>query len=423
MQEYYINKIMRIEDEHLKVKRILWIDNVAEVHICFTQGYHECPKCGQKTCKVHDYRMRRIKHGVINGYKVFLNYKRRRYVCKHCGTRFPEPNTIVTPYGKISNNTKRHLLKEAETVQSFKAIGNRYNVSTSTAIRHIDRHINPKRLKLTETISIDEFKKTNLGYGKYALILCDPIEKKIIDVMKNRRTDWLVNYFQQIPVEERTKVKNVVMDLWAPYKSIVKHYFPNARIIADVFHFSRYIYWAFNDVRIRVMNSFKRDSTPYKILKKHWKIFLKSPNQLKDNYHYNSLIEESVNDLMIHDYAANLHPDLEEAFQLKDFFQSGIQSISYPQAEAFINEFIGHLRNAHTKEFKEIKKTFINWKQEIIASFDRHPVTKKKMTNGTVEGINNFIKVIKRVSYGYKNFNRFRARILFLYNKDYNMIG
>jgi len=423
MQEYYINKIMRIEDEHLKVKRIQTIDNVMEVSIDFIQGYHTCPKCGQKTCKIHDYRLRRIKHGVINGYKVFLNYKRRRYVCKYCGTRFPEPNTFVTRFAKISNNTKRHLLKEAESVQSFTSIGIRHNVSTSTAIRHIDRHINPKRLNLPETISIDEFKKTNLGYGKYAFIVCDPIEKKIIDVIRNRRTDWLINYFQQIPVLERSRVKNVVMDLWAPYKSIVKHYFPNARIIADVFHFSRYIYWAFNDVRIRVMNSFKRDSIPYKMLKKHWKIFLKSPGQLSDSYHYHTLLDENMNDLMIHDYAANLHPDLEEAFQLKDFFQSGIQSISYPEAKGFIDQFIGQLRNAHTKEFKEIKKTFINWKQEIIESFDLHPVTNKKMTNGTVEGINNFIKVIKRVSYGYKNFTRFRSRILFLYNKEYNMIG
>ena len=423
MQEYYINKVMRIEDEHLKVRHIQTIDNVMEISIDFTQGYHACPKCGQKTCKVHDYRLRRIKHGVINGYKVYLNYKRRRYSCKHCGTRFPEPNTFVTRFAKISNNTKRHLLKEAESVQSFKSIGIRHNVSTSTAIRHIDRHIDPKRLTLSETISIDEFKKTNLGYGKYAFIICNPIEKKIIDVMKNRRTDWLVNYFQQIPAQERSKVKNVVMDLWAPYRMIVKHYFSNARIIADVFHFSRYIYWAFNDVRIRVMNSFKRDSIPYKMLKKHWKIFLKSPDQLSDIYHYQTLLGENVNDLMIHDYAANLHPDLEEAFQLKDFFQSGIQSISYQEAEGFIDQFIELLRNAHTKEFKEIKKTFIHWKQEIIASFDHHPVTNKKMTNGTVEGINNFIKVIKRVSYGFSNFKRFRARILFLYNKDYSMIG
>jgi len=423
MQEYYINNLLRIKDEHLKVRRVEIVDNIMEIHIDFTQGYHACPKCQLKTCKIHDYRMRRIKHGIINGYKAYLNYKRRRYVCKRCKTRFPEPNTFVTKFAKISNVTKLHILEEAKSVQTFKSIAKRLNISNSTAIRHIDKHVNASRLQLPETIAIDEFKKTNLGYGKYALIICDPIEKKVIDVMKNRRTDWLINYFGQIPLEEKKRVRNVIMDLWAPYRSIVKNFFPNARIIADVFHFSRYIYWAFNDVRIRVMNTFKRDSVPYRMLKKHWKVFLKSPDQLKCDYRYIRALDENMNDLMIHDYAANLHPDLEEAFQIKDFFQKGLKETAYPDAEAFINAFIQMLRGAHTKEFKEIKKTFINWKSEIINSFDLHPITQKKMTNGTVEGINNYIKVIKRVSYGFRNFNRFRSRILFLYNKSYAMLG
>lgn len=423
MQEYYIKNLLRIKDEHLKVRRIETIDQVMEVHIDYTQGYHTCPKCELKTSRVHDYRIKRIKHGVINGFKVYLNYKRRRYVCKSCGTRFPEPNTFVTRFSKISNVTKHHILKEAQSVQSFKSIAERLNISPSTAIRHIDRHVNPGRLQLSETIAIDEFKKTNLGYGKYALILCDPIEKKIIDVMKNRRTDWLVNYFGQIPLEERRRVKNVIMDLWAPYKTIVMSHFPNARIIADVFHFSRYIYWAFNDVRIRVMNSFRRDSIAYPMLKKHWKILLKSPDQLKGDYRYIRALNENMNDFMIHDYAANLHPDLEEAFIIKDFFQKGVKETPYQGAEAFVDEFIGMLRGARTKEFREIKKTFIHWKHEIMNSFYLHPTTHKRMTNGTIEGINNYIKVIKRISYGFRNFSRFRSRILFLYNKSYPMLG
>lgn len=423
MHEYYIKKLLRFEDKQLKVRRIETLDTTMEIHLEYTQGYQTCPKCQAKTCKVHDYRKRRIKHGVINGYKAYLNYRRRRYVCKACGTRFPEPNAFVTRFAKISNVTKLHIIDEAKEVQTFKSIAQRLNISLSTAIRHVDRHIHPSRLQLPETLAIDEFKKTNLGYGKYAFILCDPIENRIIDVMKNRRTDWLMNYFGQIPLEERRRVKNVIMDLWAPYRSIVKTFFPNARIIADVFHFSRYIYWAFNDVRIRVMNTFARDSIPYHMLKKHWKVFLKSPDQLREDYRYIRTLGETMNDLMIHDYAANLHPDLEEAFILKDFFQKGVKETPYRDAGAFIDEFIDLLRGAHTREFKEIKKTFTHWRDEIIHSFDIHPATGKKMTNGTVEGINNFIKVVKRISYGFRNFSRFRARILFLYNKTYPVIG
>ncbi|QIK57042.1 transposase [Erysipelothrix sp. HDW6A] len=37
-------------------------------------------------------------------------------------------------------------------------------------------------------------------------------------------------------------------------------------------------------------------------------------------------------------------------------------------------------------------------------------------TNGPLEGTNNLIKVIKRVAFGYRDFNNFRSRILLTTN-------
>jgi len=37
---------------------------------------------------------------------------------------------------------------------------------------------------------------------------------------------------------------------------------------------------------------------------------------------------------------------------------------------------------------------------------------KHKYHNGFIEGNNNFIKVIKRISFGFRNFSRFKARIM-----------
>ncbi|SHG76586.1 Transposase [Virgibacillus chiguensis] len=52
------------------------------------------------------------------------------------------------------------------------------------------------------------------------------------------------------------------------------------------------------------------------------------------------------------------------------------------------------------------KKTFLRWKQEILQSF-MHP-----FNNGYIEGINNTIKVLKRDSFGIKNFQRLKHKIL-----------
>ena len=39
-----------------------------------------------------------------------------------------------------------------------------------------------------------------------------------------------------------------------------------------------------------------------------------------------------------------------------------------------------------------------------------------KYSNGKLEGTNNLIKVIKRIAFGYRNFDNFRSRILLICN-------
>ena len=51
---------------------------------------------------------------------------------------------------------------------------------------------------------------------------------------------------------------------------------------------------------------------------------------------------------------------------------------------------------------------FYNWKTEIANIID------ERISNGFIEGSNNKIKVLKRISYGVRNIDRFRNRILYL---------
>lgn len=57
-------------------------------------------------------------------------------------------------------------------------------------------------------------------------------------------------------------------------------------------------------------------------------------------------------------------------------------------------------------EFKEFITAMHNWATPILNSFQH------KYTNGFTEGCNNTIKVIKRISYGYRNFFHLKKRIL-----------
>ena len=65
--------------------------------------------------------------------------------------------------------------------------------------------------------------------------------------------------------------------------------------------------------------------------------------------------------------------------------------------------------NSGLKSFGDCAKTMQNWSTGILNSFDC------PYTNGFTEGVNNKIKVIKRNAYGYRNFERFRKRILHIF--------
>ena len=43
------------------------------------------------------------------------------------------------------------------------------------------------------------------------------------------------------------------------------------------------------------------------------------------------------------------------------------------------------------------------------------------VTNGFTEGCNNKIKVLKRIAYGYQNFDRFRNRILHIFSYQFSV--
>ena len=77
-----------------------------------------------------------------------------------------------------------------------------------------------------------------------------------------------------------------------------------------------------------------------------------------------------------------------------------------------LKDFIDLCRASEIEEFIEASNTIENWLDYIVNSF-----IDKRYTNGFTEGTNNKIKVVKRNACGYKNFNFFRKRILYIFNR------
>ena len=181
--------------------------------------------------------------------------------------------------------------------------------------------------------------------------------------------------------------------MWRPYVELAKIYFPNAQIIVDKYHFARQVSWAMENVRKRLQKTMPA------ALRKYYK---RSRHLILTRYHKLKGERKKACDLMLmYNY------DLRLTHFLKEKFYDICQAKKYSEQR---KEFLLWIRMAESSGIPELVKcaqTYRNWSKEILNAFKY-----AHLTNGPTEGYNNKIKVLKRISYGIRNFERFRTRIL-----------
>lgn len=83
-----------------------------------------------------------------------------------------------------------------------------------------------------------------------SFLFIDSSSGRVIDIVEDRRLDRLIKYFMSYTKTARRAVKSIVIDMYAPYMSLIQKVFPNAHIILDRFHMVQLFSRAFNKTRV-----------------------------------------------------------------------------------------------------------------------------------------------------------------------------
>ena len=385
LNQDYTTKLLDLED--VIITNVENISDQLHISIELPRRKHICPCCGTVTDRVHDYRMQVIKD-VPLARDTFLHLRKRRYRCD-CGKRFFEINTFLPRYYRVTTRLVAEIMFAFKKTVSAKEIGCRYNVSSVTAMRYFNQ-FNQRLTMLPKVISLDEF-KGNSGGQKYNSIIVDPEKRIVLDVLPNRFENNLIKYFSQFP--NKNDVKYFVCDMNPHFRQVAKICFPQATIVADKYHVIRQVYWAMEKVRKNEQN---------KLSARFRKYFKKSRNLLMKQTE--KLSEEEMDRLSL---MFEIAPRLADAYRIKNDFITVIRSNSSIEGKQRLVDWLFSVEVMDLPEFHDCTKAYHNWFQEIINSMD------VPWTNGYIEGCNNKTKVLKRVSYGMRNFSHFRKRILF----------
>lgn len=392
LQDNYTQDLPIFKGVTVKYFRESEDNNSYEAFIEMPVKEHHCPHCGYTTTYIKDYRLQKVKDLSLAGKPLKVTISKRRYICKNCNSTFSENNPYIKRYCHFPQRFYFEAIKETLNLQSFSAIARRFGTSVTSIIRWFD-NINYPKAELPSCIAIDEF-KGNAGGEKFQCNLSDPVKHKIIDILPNRDSEDLCKYFLDYPYEKRAKVKKVVMDLSTLFRSVAKKIFPEAKIIADKFHVIRIVTNSLENTRKRIQKEFH--DAKRKWFKRSRRLLLKPEYKLtdEDKIELNRILNSSR--------------ELEKAWLLKELFHEIFKEKERKAAKRQLRDWLLLAAELSVPEFKHCIITFTNWSTEIAN------IVSENISNGFIEGSNNKIKVLKRVSFGFQNFRRLRNRILSL---------
>jgi transposase len=309
-------------------------------------------------------------------------------VCPNCGKRFDEHIDFLPRYSQFTNRVNLQIFRQLKECRSIKSIAKDNNMSPPTAAKIVNE-IDYKTGKLPEVLAIDEFRGNAEG-EKFQCILADPKNRRVVDVLPTRKHEMIRHHL--LGFGNRRDVRFVVMDMTGGYRRLMHELFPQAKIIVDKYHYVRQITYAIERIRIEEQ----------KRLSDRWRKYFKRSKYL--------LLKDSdkltIEDRIQLENLFRISPALEKAYALKQQFEYVKMSTNRKEAAKRLSKWIMDVQKSGLREMIKVSLTYQNWSIEILNSFE-YPYT-----NGYIEGCNNRIKVLKRVSFGMPRFARFRRRIL-----------
>lgn len=351
-----------------------------------------CVKCAQLSNTLYDKRRVRILDQPVNGKKITLHITKQRYYCKTCKRPFTEPVAGVLPRRRTTQRLRTQVYWACENFADLKKVCRAYRCSPGFVYKAYYEQLSLRARKhnlrpFSSMIGIDEHafgRKKGVGKREFVTMVVDHKNKKLHDVALGKSHAALYDQLKNIPGRENVKL--VTLDLSDSYKSFVKSFFPNAKIIADRFHVQRLINPIIHEARIEVTGDKRRN--PARIL------LLKNRCNLK-SYERNAL-----------DQWLRVNPKINEAYQFKEAIARMYRIRGAARAEEVFNNIVQSLSLSQNKALLTLKNTFIRWKTEILNFFVY------RLTNARVEGFNNVAKVIKRRAYGFRSFANYKLRLL-----------
>lgn len=377
--------------------------NMKEYRVDITLSYNSdegiCNESGV-TAPVYDYSAKRTwRHLDTMQFGTYIHAATPRVKSKEHGVK-----TVRIPWAtKHSGFTLlfeafaiRLLQASRSTEEASKLLKVNWHQLQNIMQRAVKRGLERRDNEEVPWVGMDE-KSFRRGH-RYVSILNDIEGGRVLDVVEGREglaAHQLIT--QALDKKQREMVCGVCIDMSAPYISAINELLVNADIVHDKFHISKHLNDAVDKTRKREHARLQKEG-----------------NQSLKNTRYTwlrgleSLSDEALNQIK---KLEAIELEVAKAWGLKELFQHFWTRRNKEYAKSYFDYWCKSVWESGIKEVQAVARTLKAHLPNILTYFDSY------ITNAFSEGINSKIQTIKSNARGFRNFENYRARILFFCGK------
>ena len=359
-----------------------------------------CSKCGD----VHGGKINSIKRVTVDDLKVFdkrarLVVVKRRMRCPKDGCLHVESVEWLKPRARVTNRFAQDVYRLTSITTNTEA--GWYLGIDDERVYRIDletlEELAAKKLEPTpaaKNMSVDEVAWRK--HYKYLTKVIDVDIRRVIWNSMGRTAEVLDKYYDSIGKDNAEKIGSVALDGAMTYISSTSKKAPNALIVYDKFHVVQRLNTTVDTVRKLELRKARKEDRADLIEMMDCKqrfILLKKKANLTENQ--KGRLER----------LCALNEPIYKAMILKEDFLQVYTKQDESSAEECLNAWFDQAVASGIQAFVILAEKFRNKARYILNWF------KKRISSAISEGINNKIKRLKRMAYGYRDVRYFLLKI------------
>ena len=354
-----------------------------------------CGRCGEPCVLLHERRWRRVRERDWFDRRVWLDVPIRRMDCHHCGARVTERIAWLPAQARIT----RRLWAWVEALVQLLPIA---HVAGLTGLHwHTIKEIDRLRLEAkhgkfeahgVRRLVMDEF-ALHKGH-RYATVVMDAEAMRVLWVGEGRSREAIRPFFELLGEAGCRQIEAVAMDMNTAFDLEVRQHCPQAEVVYDLFHVvARFGREVIDRVRVDQANALRDQPAARQVIKRSRWLLLRNRNNL-----------DAAQAVRLDELLAANAP-LATVYLLKTALKEVWFAPSVPEGARRWRNWYRMAIDSGLAPLILFAKRLKPYLRGILASA-RFP-----MNTSILEGVNNRIKVIKRMAYGFRDSAYFFLKI------------